>query len=210
MIDDRSLEELLSTDQTKPAPAVGATMPCGAIVTNVYDAYEAGKKAGESLPKAPEQAYRTAQNASKDLIDAISWYVWQNVFRQFKGELEDIRDLLKKLDDEKDFNSAVDERIINWATNHLNEAMERADVVGLVINEPEFDNAVEGLIKYKVDDDRLETLVADKLEEKLEEKLGDAFDEKFDEKLEEYVEDWKFTEAVKEAVKELHFSVDVS
>lgn len=207
MIDDRSVEELLTFEpKNQRTELIGATMPCGAIVTNVYDAYEAGKKAGESLPKAPEQAYLTAQNASKDLIDAISWYVWQNVIRQFKGELEDIRDLLKKLDDEKDFNSAVDERIINWATNHLNEAMERADVVGLVINEPEFDNAVEGLIKDKVDDDRLETLVADKLEEK----LGDAFDEKFDEKLEEYVEDWKFTEAVKEAVKELHFSVNVS
>lgn len=207
MIDDRSVEELLTFEpKNQRTELIGATMPCGAIVTNVYDAYEAGKKAGESLPKAPEQAYLTAQNASKDLIDVISWYVWQNVIRQFKGELEDIRDLLKKLDDEKDFNSAVDERIINWATNHLNEAMERADVVGLVINEPEFDNAVEGLIKDKVDDDRLETLVADKLEEK----LGDAFDEKFDEKLEEYVEDWKFTEAVKEAVKELHFSVNVS
>lgn len=207
MIDNRSVEELLTFEpRNQNTEVIGATMPCGAVVTNVYDAYEAGKKAGESLPKAPQDAYDAVQGTAKKLVESISWYVWQNVIRQFKGELEDIRDLLKKLDDEKDFNSAVDERIIHWAKNHLNEAMERADVVGLVINEPEFDNAVEGLIKDKVDDDRLETLVVDKLEEKLDER----FDEKFEEKLDEFLDDCKFTEAVKEAVKELHFSVRVS
>ena len=199
MIDNRSVEELLAFEpKNHRTELIGATMPCGAVVTNVYDAYEAGKKAGESLPKAPQDAYDAVQGTAKKLVESISLYVWQNVIRQFKGELEDIRDLLKKLDDEKDFNSAVDERITHWAKNHLNEAMERADVVGLVLNDNEFDNAVEVLIKDKVDDDRLETLVVDKLEEKL------------DEKIDELLEDWKFTEAVKEAVKELHFSVNVS
>lgn len=203
MIDNRSVEELLAFEpKNQRTELIGATMPCGAVVTNVYDAYEAGKKAGESLPKAPQDAYDAIQGASKKLVESISWYVWQNVIRQFKGELEDIRELLKKLDDEKDFDTAVDERIDRLAKNHLNEAMERADVVGLVINEPEFDNAVKGLIDDKVDDDRLETLVVDKLDEK--------FDEKFEEKLDEFLDDWKFTEAVKEAVKELHFSVNVS
>lgn len=124
MIDDRSVEELLTFEpKNQRTELIGATMPCGAIVTNVYDAYEAGKKAGESLPKAPEQAYLTAQNASKDLIDAISWYVWQNVIRQFKGELEDIRELLKKLDDEK-FEEKLDEFLEDWKfTEAVKEAV---------------------------------------------------------------------------------------
>lgn len=199
MIDNRSVEELLAFEpKNQRTELIGATMPCGAVVTNVYDAYEAGKKAGESLPKAPQDAYDAIQGASKKLVESISWYVWQNVIRQFKGELEDIRDLLKKLDDEKDFNSAVDERIARWAKNHLNEAMERADVIGTVFNDHSFDDAVKGLIEDKLDNDVLSNIV----DEKLDEKLSDKFDE--------LLEDWKFTEAVKEAVKELHFSVNVS
>lgn len=199
MIDDRSVEELLTFEpKNQRTELIGATMPCGAIVTNVYDAYEAGKKAGESLPKAPQDAYDAVQGTAKKLVESISWYVWQNVIRQFKGELEDICDLLKKLDDEKDFNSAVDERIIHRATNHLNEAMERADVIGTVLNDPSFDDAVKGLIEDNIEDDNIENIV----EEKLDEKLNDKFDE--------FLEDWKFTEAVKEAVKELHLSVNVS
>lgn len=199
MIDNRSVEELLAFEpKNQRTELIGATMPCGAVVTNVYDAYEAGKKAGESLPKAPQDAYDAIQGASKKLVESISWYVWQNVIRQFKGELEDIRELLKKLDDEKDFDTAVDERIARWAKNHLNEAMERADNVGAVFNDPSFDDAVKGLIKDNIEDDNIENIV----EEKLDEKLNDKFDE--------LLEDWKFTEAVKEAVKELHFSVNVS
>lgn len=123
MIDNRSVEELLAFEpKNQRTELIGATMPCGAIVTNVYDAYEAGKKAGESLPKAPEQAYLTAQNASKDLIDAISWYVWQNVIRQFKGELEDIRELLKKLDEK--LNDKFDELLEDWKfTEAVKEAV---------------------------------------------------------------------------------------
>lgn len=207
MIDVTSVEELLTFEpKNQKTEVIAATMPCGAIVTNVYDAYEAGKKAGESLPKSPQDAYDAVQGTAKKLVESISWYVWQNVIRQFKGELEDIRDLLKKLDDEKDFNSAVDERIIHWAKNHLNEAMERANVVSLVLDDNEFDNAVNGLIEDKVDDDRLETLVVDKLDEK----LGDAVDEKFEEKIEEFIEDYRFAGVVKEVVKEMDFSVRVS
>lgn len=198
MIDVTSVKELLTSEpRNQNTEVIGATMPCGAVVTNVYDAYEAGKKAGESLPKAPQDAYDAVQGTAKKLVESISLYVWQNVIRRFKVELEDIRDLLKKLDDEKDFNSAVDERIDRWAKNHLNEAMERADVIGTVLNDNEFDNAVEVLI-----DDNIENIVEEKLEEKLDEKL--------DGKIDYLLEDWKFTEAVKEAVKELHFSVNVS
>ena len=199
MIDNRSVEELLAFEpKNQRTELIGATMPCGAVVTNVYDAYEAGKKAGESLPKSPQDAYDAVQGTSKKLVESISWYVWQNVIRQFKGELEDIRELLNKLDDEKDFDTAVDERIARWAKNHLNEAMERADVIGTVLNDPSFDDAVKGLIEDKLDNDVLSNIV----DEKLDEKLNDKFDE--------LLEDWKFTEAVKEAVKELHFSVNVS
>ena len=31
-------------------PETGAKMPCGALVTNVYEAYEAGKKAAQAQP----------------------------------------------------------------------------------------------------------------------------------------------------------------
>lgn len=124
MIDNRSVEELLTFEpRNQNTEVIGATMPCGAVVTNVYDAYEAGKKAGESLPKAPQDAYDAVQGTSKKLVESISWYVWQNVIRQFKGELEDIRELLKKLDDEK-FEEKLDEFLEDWKfTEAVKEAV---------------------------------------------------------------------------------------
>jgi hypothetical protein len=53
------------TEQVQPAQGTaGAKMPCGAVVTNVYDAYEAGKKAAllqsnaERVPLSDEQINR--------------------------------------------------------------------------------------------------------------------------------------------------------
>jgi len=70
MIDNRSVEELLAFEpKNQRTELIGATMPCGAVVTNVYDAYEAGKKAGESLPKAPQDAYDAVQGTAKKLVE---------------------------------------------------------------------------------------------------------------------------------------------
>lgn len=55
----------LTKEQVQPAQwTAGAKMPCGAVVTNVYDAYEAGKKAAllqsnaERVPLSDEQINR--------------------------------------------------------------------------------------------------------------------------------------------------------
>jgi hypothetical protein len=47
---------LATPPAAQPAPTSGAKMPCGASVTNVYDAYEAGKKAAQpAVPLTDEQ-----------------------------------------------------------------------------------------------------------------------------------------------------------
>jgi hypothetical protein len=53
----------------QPAPTSGAAkMPCGAVVRNVYDAYEAGKKAAQPAPvQEMTNIQRHEQNVQKFL-----------------------------------------------------------------------------------------------------------------------------------------------
>ena len=48
---------LREKNAARPAPTndIGAVMPCGAVVTNVHEAYDAGKKAAAQPPTAPVQ-----------------------------------------------------------------------------------------------------------------------------------------------------------
>lgn len=66
---------------------IGAKMPCGAVVTNVYEAYEAGKLAGLALPAAQGEptAWQRKWDANgetpKKTLNANKRMAWEPKFR---------------------------------------------------------------------------------------------------------------------------------
>jgi hypothetical protein len=79
----------IKPEQVQPAQGTaGAKMPCGAVVTNVYDAYEAGKKAALLQSNAERVPLTPAQRV--DIADACANLDYDDNFLCDLGKIIDL------------------------------------------------------------------------------------------------------------------------
>lgn len=132
-------------------------------------------------------AYKKAESASLNLVEAISWYVWQNVQKQYSNtiaKLEDRVDALERnlnqtvdrvneLDDDEAFKEQVYGQVEVWMNNNLDDALDRICIVDKVCDSYTFRNEVDARIDDADYEEKFRNIIRDDLASHIKEVICD-------------------------------------